>query len=152
MIERTVELEVACPLAGVYEIWADMENLPRWMRFVKEVEILPGKEELSRWKFGLGAPLIVEWTSRIVRRIPLRLIAWESVTGLKNSGMAEFFPTEMGCNLRLTLAFDMPGGIVGIFLDQIGVQKWIDENLIDDLRRFKAMVERERPQVPLAEK
>jgi uncharacterized membrane protein len=150
MIERTVELEVACPLAEVYGIWADMENLPRWMRFVKEVQILPGREELSRWKFGLGAPLLVEWTSRIVRRIPLRLIAWESVSGLKNSGMAEFFPTDKGCNLRLTLAFDVPGGVVGIFLDQIGIQKWIDENLIDDLRRFKTMVEQEHPQASQA--
>lgn len=141
MIERTIEIEVSRPLAEVYEIWADMENLPRWMRFVKEVKVLPGTGEMSRWKFGPGAPLLVEWTSRITQRIPLRLIAWESVSGLTNRGRAEFFPTPKGCRLRLTLAFDAPGGIVGVLLDQIGVQHWVDENLLDDLKRFQQLIE-----------
>ncbi|GAB4185343.1 MAG: hypothetical protein Fur006_23670 [Coleofasciculaceae cyanobacterium] len=61
----------------VYELWGDMQNIPRWMPLVKEVKILPGDENLSHWKFGLGAPLLTEWTSRITQRIPLRLIAWE---------------------------------------------------------------------------
>jgi uncharacterized membrane protein len=146
MIERTLEIEVNAPLADVYAIWDDMENLPRWMRFVREVRVLPGEDNLSRWKFGPGAPLVVEWTSRTTRRIPLRLIAWESVSGLANRGMAEFFPTAAGCRLRLTLAFETPGGLVGAFLEQIGVQRWVDENLIEDLERFRALVEpRPRP-------
>jgi uncharacterized membrane protein len=141
MLERTVEVEVARPLAEVYALWADVENLPRWMRFVQSVEVLPGEGDLSRWRFGPGAPLLVEWTSRTTRRIPQRLIAWESVSGLTNRGVAEFFPTEKGCRLRLTLAFDTPGGLVGAFLKQVGVHRWVDENLIDDLRRFRALVE-----------
>ncbi|BAC88783.1 SRPBCC family protein [Gloeobacter violaceus] len=145
MIERTVEVDVAAPVAQVYAIWADMENLPRWMRFVQEVKILPGAGDLSRWKFGPAAPLLVEWTSRITRRIPLRLIGWESVSGLSNRGSAEFFPTERGCRLRLTLSFDTPGGMVGAFLDRVGVQRWVDENLLDDLKRFQTMVEAETP-------
>ncbi len=148
MIQRTVEIEVTSPVEEVYQIWADMENLPRWMRFVQSVKIL-ADPELSRWTFGLGAPLVVEWTSRITRRIPLRLIAWESVSGLANYGSAEFFPTERGCRLRLTLAFDAPGGAVGLFLERIGVQRWVDENLIEDLKRFQVLVEA-NPRAPVA--
>lgn len=141
MIERTVEMEIARPVEEVYAIWADMENLPRWMRFVREVKRLPGDGELSRWKFGLQPPLVVEWTSRITRRIPLRLIAWESVAGLENRGMIEFFPTERGCRLRLTTAFAAPGGIVGAFLSQIGVERWVDENLVADLDSFRRLAQ-----------
>ncbi|MBW4699810.1 MAG: SRPBCC family protein [Aphanocapsa lilacina HA4352-LM1] len=144
MIERTVEVDVAASVAQVYAIWADMENLPRWMRFVQEVKILPGAGDLSRWKFGLAAPLVVEWTSRITRRIPLRFIGWESVSGLSNRGSAEFFPSERGCRLQLTLAFDTPSGMVGAFLDRVGVQRWVDENLVEDLERFQQMVEADR--------
>ncbi|AGY59024.1 SRPBCC family protein [Gloeobacter kilaueensis] len=150
MIERSIEVEVAAPLAAVYAIWADLENLPRWMRFVKSVRILPGTEDLSRWQFGLAAPLVVEWTSRITRRIPLRLIAWESVSGLTNRGSAEFFPTERGCRLKLTLSFDSPSGLAGEFLQRLGVERWVDENLIDDLRRFQSLVEQDTPRQPVA--
>jgi uncharacterized membrane protein len=143
MIDRSVEVEVSCSVEQVYELWGDMQNIPRWMPLVKEVKILPGDENLSHWKFGLGAPLLTEWTSRITQRIPLRLIAWESVSGLPNWGCAEFFPTDRGCRLRLTLAFDLPGGIVGAFLKGIGVERYLEANLVESLKRFQSLIEQE---------
>jgi uncharacterized membrane protein len=41
----------------IYELWENMQNIPRWRPLVKEVKILPGDENLSHWKFGWGAPL-----------------------------------------------------------------------------------------------
>jgi uncharacterized membrane protein len=142
MLERTVEMRVERPLELVYKLWADMENLPQWMEFVQDVKIIsqPGEQEISRWRFGSG-PLSVTWTSRTTRKIPLRLIAWESISGLKNRGQIEFFPEDSGCRLKLALAFETPGGVVGAFLEQVGVARWIDENLVTDLKRFKALVE-----------
>lgn len=96
MINRSVEVEVACSVEQVYSLWNNMENVPRWMPLVKDVKLLSGTDNLSRWTFGPGAPLLIEWTSRITRRIPLRLIAWESVSGLPNQGHADFFPTDPG--------------------------------------------------------
>ena len=143
MSERSVEVEVACSVEEVYDLWKNMENVPRWMPLVKEVKVLPGTEELSRWKFGLGFPLLTEWTSRITRRVPQRLVAWESVSGLSNCGCAEFFPTEQGCRLRLTLAFELPGGIVGAFLEAIGIERWLESNLVESLHRFQSLIEEE---------
>ena len=142
MLERTVEMRVERPLELVYKLWADMENLPQWMEFVQDVKIIsqPGEQEISRWRFGSG-PLSVTWTSRTTRKIPLRLIAWESISGLKNRGQVEFFPEDSGCRLKLALAFETPGGVVGAFLEQVGVTRWIDENLVTDLKRFKALIE-----------
>lgn len=143
MIDRSVEVEVACSVEQVYDLWENMENVPRWMPLVRSVKILPGDKNLSRWTFGLGAPLLTEWTSRITRRIPLRLIAWESVSGLPNKGCAEFFHTERGCRLRLTLAFDLPQGIVGAFLKSVGVERWLEINLVESLNRFQSLIEAE---------
>jgi uncharacterized membrane protein len=143
MFDRSLEIEIACSVKQVYDLWEDMGNMPRWMPLVKEVKRLPGDEELWQWKFGLGAPLLSKWTSRITQRIPLRLIAWRSVSGLPNSGCAEFFPTDRGCRLRLTLAFNLPGGIVGMFLKGIGVERWLEENLIESLNRFRSAIEDE---------
>jgi uncharacterized membrane protein len=138
-----VEVEVACSVEEVYDLWENVENVPRWMPLVKEVKVLSATEELSRWKFGWGFPLLTEWTSRITQRIPQRLVAWESVSGLPNYGCAEFFPTEQGCRLRLTLAFELPGGIVGAFLEAIGIDRWLEANLVESLHRFQSLIEEE---------
>lgn len=58
MFDRSLEIEIACSVKQVYDLWEDMGNMPRWMPLVKEVKRLPGDEELWQWKFGLGAPLL----------------------------------------------------------------------------------------------
>ncbi len=143
MLKRSVEVEVACPIEQVYALWENLENVPRWMPLVKSVRRLQADGELWHWTFGLGFPLSTEWTSQITRRIPLRLIAWDSVSGLPNRGSAEFFPTDLGCRLRLTLAFDLPGGVAGAFLEKIGLDRWLEENLAASLKRFKSQIEAE---------
>lgn len=143
MNEYHVEVNFTYSMEKVYDLWQNLENVPRWMPLVKEVKVIPGSEELSRWKFGWGFPLLTEWTSQITQRIPPRLIAWESISGLPNRGCAEFFPTEQGCRLRLTLAFEMPGGIVGAFLETVGIDRWLEANLVESLNRFRSLIEEE---------
>lgn len=121
----------------------NLENVPRWMPLVKNVRRLRGDEELWHWTFGPGFPLLTEWTSQITQRIPLRLIAWDSVSGLSNQGSAEFFPTDRGCHLRLTLAFELPGGIAGVFLEKVGLDRWLETNLAESLNRFQSQIEAE---------
>jgi len=143
ILQRSVEVEVNCSVQQVYDLWENLENVPRWIPLVKNVKRVRGDEELWHWIFGLGFPLVTEWTSRITRRIPLRLIAWNSVSGLSNQGVAEFFPTDQGCRLRLTLAFDLPGGVVGIFLQNIGLDYWLEVNLAQSLTQFRYQIEAE---------
>lgn len=143
MLERQVEVDVACSVQQVYNLWHNLENVPRWMPLVKSVKRLPGQPDLWRWQFGLRFPLIVEWVSRIEQRIPEQLIAWKSVSGLRNQGQAEFFPSDRGCRLRLTLTFVLPGGIVGKGLETIGLDRWLEENLVDSLNRFQTQIEAE---------
>lgn len=143
VLRRSVEVEARCSVQQVYDLWSNLENVPRWMPLVKTVKRVPGDRELWHWTFGLGFPLITEWTSRVTQRIPLRLIAWNSVSGLSNQGSAEFFPTEQGCRLRLTLAFNLPRGILGAFLENIGLDHWLEANLAESLKRFQSQIEAE---------
>lgn len=55
-LERSVEVEVACSVEQVYDLWENLENIPRWMPLVKRVKRLPGDEELWHWTFGPGFP------------------------------------------------------------------------------------------------
>jgi uncharacterized membrane protein len=141
--DLSAQLEVACSVEEVYNFWNNMENVPRWIPLVKEIKIVPGKEELLHWKFGPGFPLLTEWTSHITKCIPQKLIVWESVSGLPNRGCAKFFPTEHGCRLCLTLSFELPGGIIGAFLETVGIDRWLRANLVESLNRFQSLVEEE---------
>ena len=143
MSEYSIEVKFAYSVKEVYDLWQNLENVPRWMPLVKEVKVLPESEELSHWKFGLEFPLQVEWISQITQRIPEKLIAWESISGLPNRGCAEFFPTEQGCRLRFTVAFELPGGIIRTFLETVGIDKWLQANLVESLSRFRSLVEKE---------
>ncbi|WP_204138926.1 SRPBCC family protein [Halomicronema sp. CCY15110] len=143
MLERQVEVDVACSVEQVYDLWDNLENVPRWMPLVKSVEPIPREPDLWRWQFGVRFPLLVEWVSRIEQRIPGQLIAWQSISGLRNQGRAEFAPRDRGCRLRLTLAFALPGGLVGTMLEKIGLDRWLEENLVDSLHRFQTQIETE---------
>lgn len=113
------------------------------MPLVNSVKPIPGEPDLWRWQFGLRFPLLVEWVSRIEQRVPGQLIAWQSVSGLHNRGKAEFAPSDRGCRLRLTLAFALPGGLVGTLLEKIGIDRWLEENLVDSLHRCQTQIEAE---------
>ena len=66
-IERSVEVDIACSVEEVYNLWENLENMPRWIPLVKEVKVVPGAQQLSRWQFGLGAPLLTDWSRTLVR-------------------------------------------------------------------------------------
>ena len=143
ILTRQVEVDVACSVEQVYDLWDNLENVPRWMPLVKCVKRLPGESDLWRWQFGLRFPLLVEWVAHIEQRIPGKLIAWKSVSGLHNWGKAEFFPSDRGCRLALTLAFELPGGLVGAMLEAVGLDRWLEDNLVDSLHRFQTQIEAE---------
>lgn len=141
--QLSAELEIVGSVEEVYNFWNNIENVPLWLPLVKEIKRLSNKEEVLHWKLGFGFPLITEWTSHITQCIPHQLIAWESMSGLANQGCAQFFPTEKGCRLRLTLSFDIPSGIITTFLENIGIDRWLQANLEESLQCLKCLLEKD---------
>ena len=77
-LEHTVQVEVEVPIEEVWALWSDLEQMPRWMKWIDSVEILIDNPELSRWKLASGG-FQFSWLSRIVKVVPEQIIQWESV-------------------------------------------------------------------------
>jgi uncharacterized membrane protein len=130
------------PREDLYDFWRDFTNLPRFMENVHSVSIVDAL--LSRWVIEAPAGKTVQWDAKIVRDQPGYLIAWESLPGasVRNSGQVEFIdsPDDRGTVVRVTLAYDPPGGAVGKLIAKL-FQKEPKIQARQDLRRFKQLME-----------
>jgi uncharacterized membrane protein len=84
-LEHTVQIEVPTPIGHVWGLWSDLEQMPRWMKWIDSVKVQPDDPELSTWKLASGA-FVFTWQSKIVKQITHQIIQWESVDGLPNRG------------------------------------------------------------------
>jgi len=45
ILQRSVEVELNCSVQQVYDLWENLENVPRWMLLVKNVKRVRGDKE-----------------------------------------------------------------------------------------------------------
>jgi uncharacterized membrane protein len=134
-LEHTVQVEVALPIEQVWLLWADLEQMPRWMKWIDSVQILAENPELSRWKLASGG-LEFSWQSRILKQIPQQIIEWESVDGLPNRGAIRFYDRKGSSIVKLSVAFGIPG-IVAKLMDNLFLGRLVESTLQADLERFR---------------
>jgi uncharacterized membrane protein len=115
-LEHSVQVEVAIPIELSWQLWSDLEQLPRWMKWIESVHILEEDPELSRWKLATGG-LEFSWLSRIVKLVPNQIMQWESVDGLPNRGAVRFYDRKNSSIVKLTVAYGIPGWLA----------KWMDK-------------------------
>ena len=53
-LEHSVQIEVEIPIEQVWELWSDLKEMPKWMKWIDSVEILDDDPNLSRWKLVSG--------------------------------------------------------------------------------------------------
>jgi len=128
--------------AELFAMWRRLDQLPRFMKNLKEVRTLDGNR--SHWvaQGPLGAP--AEWDAEIINERPNELIAWRSLPGstVDTAGSVHFEPAAGGTQVRVVLKYDPPGGKLG------AAAAWVlgaapEEQLRSDLRRFKQLAEAE---------
>lgn len=134
-LEHTVQVEVAVPIEQVWQLWADLEQMPRWMKWIDSVHILPENPELSRWKLAASG-LEFSWQSRILKQIPQQIIEWESIDGLPNRGAIRFYDRKGSSIVKLSVAFGIPG-IVAKLMDNLFLGRLVESTLQADLERFR---------------
>jgi uncharacterized membrane protein len=126
----------------VYNFWRNFENLPRFMRHLESVEDLG--DGRSRWKAKGPAGTEVEWEAIIVADIPGEVITWRTVenSDVDHAGAVRFERATggRGTIIKVNLEYNPIGGVLAV-----GVAKLFGEEpeqqLDDDLRRFKQVVE-----------
>lgn len=134
-LEHSVQVEVEAPIELVWKLWADLEQMPRWMKWIDSVKVQEDNPELSRWKLNTGG-LEFTWLSRILKMVPQQIIQWESVGGLPNTGAIRFYDRKGSSIVKLTVAYAIPG-ILGKIMDNLFLGRVVESTIKADLERFR---------------
>ena len=134
-LEHSVFVEVETSIDLVWDLWSDLEQMPRWMKWIESVTILEDNPEISRWKLA-SSGFEFSWLSRILKTVPYQIIQWESVDGLPNKGAIRFYDRHDKSIVKLTVAYGIPG-ILGQAMDNLFLGKLVESNLQADLDRFR---------------
>ncbi len=138
-LEHSVQVEVDAPLSLVWQLWSDLEQMPRWMKWIDSVKVLEDNPELSRWKLG-SRGFEFTWLSRIIKLVPGQIIQWESVDGLPNRGAVRFYARQDRSIVRLSIAYSVPGWL-GQIMDNLFLGRVVESTIQADLERFRSYVD-----------
>ncbi|BAQ60681.1 oligoketide cyclase [Geminocystis sp. NIES-3708] len=138
-LEHSVQVEVDAPIDLVWNLWSDLEQMPRWMKWIDSVKVLVDDPDLSRWKLASGG-FQFTWLSRIVKLEKHQIIQWESVDGLPNRGAVRFYDRHQGSIVKLTIAYAIPG-VLGQLMDNLFLGQIVESTIQADLNRFKIYVD-----------
>ncbi len=119
----------------VWSLWSDLEQMPRWMKWIDSVQVLEDNPDLSRWKLA-SSGFEFSWISRILKLVPHQIIQWESVDGLPNRGAVRFYDRHGSSVVKLTVAYDIPG-ILGKLMDGLFLGRIVESTIQADLERFR---------------
>ena len=134
-LEHSVQIEVETPIDQVWNLWSDLEQMPRWMKWIESVSILEEDPDLSRWKLASGG-FEFSWLSRILKQVPHQIIQWESVDGLPNRGAIRFYDRGNSSIVKMTISYAIPG-ILGKLMDNLFLGRVVESTLEADLERFR---------------
>jgi len=135
-LEHTVQVEVDTPIELVWSLWSDLEQMPRWMKWIDSVKVLEDDPDLSRWKLASGG-FEFSWLSRITKLVKHQIIQWESVDGLPNRGAIRFYDRGGDRSIvKLTVAYGIPG-ILGKLMDNLFLGRVVESTIQADLERFR---------------
>jgi uncharacterized membrane protein len=134
-LEHSVFVEVDVPVELAWDLWSDLEQMPRWMKWIDSVNILAENPDLSRWKLATGG-LEFSWLSRIVKLVPHQIIQWESVDGLPNRGAIRFYDRKGSSTVKMTVSYSIPSAL-GRIMDNLFLGRIVESTIQADLHRFR---------------
>lgn len=147
-LEQSVQIQVEAPLHLVWELWSDLRQMPRWMKWIESVEILEDEPELSRWTLAARG-FTFSWIARTLVKIPHQTLQWESVDGLPTRGTARFYEQQANSLIELTFAYAKPR-IVGKAMDKLFLGRIVESTIRSDLERFRQYAITVNSNVPIA--
>lgn len=137
----TKTIIVKSDVATAYNLWANFENFPHFMKYIERVTKL--SPNMSRWEMDGPLGRKVEWTAETTRMEPNRRIGWntkDNASTVTTSGEVIFTPlADFETEITVTLKYDPPAGALGeavakVFSDPAS-------RLEEDLKNFKKYVE-----------
>jgi uncharacterized membrane protein len=143
-IEVERALTIHRPRPEVYEFWRALENLPRFMDHIKDIERLADGGKRSHWVVKGPLDSNVEWDAEIYEEKENELISWRSLPGseVEHRGTIRFkdAPGGRGTEVYVRLVYNPPAGSAGAaFAKLFGEEPY--QQIREDLRRFKQIME-----------
>ena len=134
---------VNAPPQRVYDVWRNLENLPRLLSHVERVEVLDHTR--SRWTVKGPAGARVSWDAELINDKPGELIAWRTTdsTLVNHAGSVTFEPAGSGTRVCVSLQYDPPGGRFGHAVASL-VSADAGSQVAHDLAEFKRALEEGR--------
>lgn len=130
-IEESIEINV--PVSTAYNQWTQFEEFPKFMKNVLEIRQLDDKHLHWRAKVGLEEK---EWDAKITEQIPDKRIAWRSVRGPRNGGVATFHKISDNVT-RIMLQMDYePDGALEQLGDAMGVVRMEARTALQGLKEM----------------
>jgi uncharacterized membrane protein len=140
LITRAVT--ISKPPDEVYRFWKQLDNLPRFMKHLKQVRRIDDRR--SHWVATAPLGRSIEWDAELLEDVENRRLTWRSLPGssVDHRGSVEFkrAPGNRGTELHVRLEFHRPGGRVGELMAMMFFEH-PEQQIREDLRRFKALVE-----------
>jgi uncharacterized membrane protein len=139
-LEHSVTTEIKAPVERVWEVWSDLEAMPRWMRWIESVVPLEDPD-ITEWTLEAQG-FRFQWKARITRRIDCQQLHWESVGGLPTRGAVRFYPLSSHTTaVKLTVSYELPAVLAPLMEPSImgGI---VTRELQANLDRFRDLVER----------
>ena len=137
-LEHTVQVEINAPIYLVWNLWSDLEKMPRWMKWIDSVKVLEDSPQLSRWKFVYGS-FQFTWLSCIQKLVLYQIIQWESVDGSPNRGAVRFYDRHDSTIMKFTVAYAVPE-IFDRIMDNLLVARIVKSALQGNLEQFRDYV------------
>jgi uncharacterized membrane protein len=134
-------IAVAKPAKELYDYWRRLDTLPQFMQHIEEVTMLTDRR--SRWRVRAPVGSRITWEAEIINDVPGQLIGWRSLPGsaIHHAGSVHFDQRDGLTEVRVVLEYAPPARYVGASVARIlGEDPY--KQIEEDLRRFKAIVER----------
>ncbi len=141
-VERAVT--VNRPRPELYQMWRDLENLPRFMEHLESVTVDETDPGRSHWVAKGPLDRRVEWDSEVIEERENELLVWKSLPGstVESMGRVEFAdaPVGRGTVVRVSMEYNPPAGSLGAaFAKLFGREP--GHQIKEDLRHFKQIME-----------
>jgi uncharacterized membrane protein len=141
-VEARTAITVNASPQEVYAHWRDFERLPTFMYHLKSV--CTTGDGRSHWVANAPGGASVEWDAEITEDVPGQVIAWQSVdrASVANTGSVRFrpAPADQGTEVYVDIRYALRGGALGAAVAKLFGEE-PNQQLSDDLRRFKQIVE-----------
>ncbi|HEX6386714.1 MAG TPA: SRPBCC family protein [Anaerolineae bacterium] len=137
----TRSIIVKAPLPAVYNLWANFENFPRFMEYIKSVTMTGSNT--SHWVMKGPMGVNVDWNAEVTRLEENKRIGWSSKDNkgfITTSGQVTFNSLPQGeTEVTVTVQYDVPAGKAGEAIAALFANP--EQRLLEDLRNFKAIAE-----------